>query len=490
MKNYKYILITLLLSTVSLSCSKFLEEIDKDKFIPSTVDHYAALMLQEFNNNTGISNVFQLMTDEVAEANSQRIAAAANRLSMKPIYTWQKDIEMNENGLRVGNNAAWQALYRRIAIVNYVIEEVDGAEGSPEEIAFTKGEAYFIRAFCYFYLTNLYAEPYENPEQARNTYGVPLRTNIAVLPTYDKDMLNECYELIEADLTEARRLIENSGITNKSLYHPKVATCDLMLSTVKLYKKEYQGVIDAATKVIEKSELARMVSGGGSGYFITLDNPEVLYSFQQTPVAQTYMSGQSLVVDPALYGSYHSNDQRRSYFFTVSVNTALQETSVYPRKSNTNYSNLRTANMRTAEAYLNRAEAYAFTGQYDKAREDLMALLSKRYLNAANIQIPSDNAQLIGFIFQERLKELCFEQLHRWFDLRRMGESLRPEIVHRFSITDRDGVLEGTEFFTLLKNDRNYTLSVPYQEKENNLFIRDYDRFDKVAEYYAGEINF
>ena len=484
MKNYTYILIMVLLGMGSLSCSNFLEERDQDKFVPNLVDHYAALMLQEFNSNTGITNIYSLMTDEVAETGSKRIAYYANRLSMKPLYAWQRDIEQREDGQTVSSNAAvWQALYRRIAIVNYVLAEIDNAEGSPNEIAFTKGEAYFIRAYCYFYLTNLYAEPYESAEQARITLGVPIRTGIAVIPTYDKDMLEDCYQLIESDLTQARSLIESSGFTNKSLYHPKVATCDLLLSTVKLHKKDYQGAIDAATKAIEKSALMRMGAGTENRPFITSDNSEVLYSFVQAPLNETYMSGQSLEVNPALYNSYHEDDLRKYQFFVLAVSGTTDEVFIYPRKANTDYTELRTGNLRAAEAYLNRAEAYAFTNQHDKAREDMMTLLSRRYVNVSNIQIPSDNTQLITFIFQERFKELCFELLHRWFDLRRMGESLRPEIVHIFSVADRDGNLEGVETFTLLKNDRNYTLSLPRQERENNPFIRDYERFDKLPEY-------
>ena len=493
MKNFTYILATVLLSVVPFSCSKFLEEVDQDKFIPSAVDHFAALLLREFNYNPGIYSIFQMMTDEVSEVESRSIASADGdeRANMRPIYTWQRNIELRADGrLANNNNPAWQRLYRQIAIANYVLEEIDEAEGSVEEIAFTKGEAYFIRAYCYFYLTNLYAEPYEDAEQARVTYGVPLRTGIGVVSTYDKNMLNECYELIEDDLAQARTLIDSSGLT-KSLYHTSVKVCDLLLSTIKLYKKEYQETIDAATKVIANSVLMRIVVGTEDRPFITTNNPEVLYSFSQVDgsLGTSYMRARSLVVNPQLINSYHDDDLRKTCFFSPERDISTQEIRVYPRKGNSGYTNLGICNMRVAEAYLNRAEAYAFTNQYDKAREDLRTLLSRRYSNAGSIEIPSDNAQLVAFIFRERFKEFCFEIHHRWFDLRRMGASLRPDIVHRFSITDRDGVLHGTETYTLLKNDRNYTLSVPWQERDNNPFIRDYERFDKSPEY-RGEIIF
>jgi tetratricopeptide (TPR) repeat protein len=486
MKKYRYILIAALLGMSS--CSGFLEEIDQDKFIPRTADHFAALLLQEFNYNPGIMAGTQLMTDEVAEIDSKTITAASFRRDMKPVYTWQREIELREDGSRAINNASWRYLYRQIAIANYVIELIEDSEGTPEEIAFVKGEAYFIRAYCYFVLTNLYAEPYESATQARITYGVPLRTDIGVLPRYDKSMLGESYDLIESDLAEARRLIGSSGIT-KSLYHPRVTTCDLLLSRVKLYKKEYGEAIEAATQVINNAMLMRMNAGGETRAFITQNNPEVLYSMAVSAsasggISPNNMTNFSLVVNPRLYGSFHDDDQRKRVFFAPITNPVTNETNIYPRKGDATFTELGKANMRVAEAYLNRAEAYAFTGRYDLARQDLTALLSRRYLNDANIVIPAGGQALIDFIFEERFKELCFEVHHRWFDLRRMGESMRPEIVHRFSIMDSgSGQLAGVETYTLLKNDRNYTLAVPLQERDNNPFIRNYERFDKLPEF-------
>ena len=79
----------------------------------------------------------------------------------------------------------------------------------------------------------------------------------------------------------------------------------------------------------------------------------------------------------------------------------------------------------------------------------------------------------------ERLREFCFEDHFRWFDLRRLDESERPELVHEFKVM-QNAVLVRTETYHLLKNDPNYTLSLPYKEKDNNPMIMDYDRFDKV----------
>ena len=262
---------------VCLSCSGFLDEVDQDKFIPSTTDHYASVLLEEFNKEPGIMPDVAFMTDEIQELESS-FASSSYRNSMLPIYTWQRDIERTFENEQVGNNTSWGRLYRNIAIVNYVIEQIDDATGTEAERDYVKGEAYFIRAYCYFSLTNLYAEPYRSAAGAEVTMGVPLRTDIGVVPTYDRAMLSDNYRQIEEDLGEAIRLIGNSGL-EKSIYHPTVAACRLLLSRVQLFQKKYDDVITTATGVMEVTGLKKLTAGSASQPFITKSNPEVLYSF-------------------------------------------------------------------------------------------------------------------------------------------------------------------------------------------------------------------
>ena len=96
---------------VCLSCSGFLDEVDQDKFIPSTTDHYASVLLEEFNKEPGIMPDVAFMTDEIQELESS-FASSSYRNSMLPIYTWQRDIERTFENEQVGNNTSWGRLYR------------------------------------------------------------------------------------------------------------------------------------------------------------------------------------------------------------------------------------------------------------------------------------------------------------------------------------------------------------------------------------------
>lgn len=468
---------------VCLSCSGFLDEVDQDKFIPSTTDHYASVLLEEFNKEPGIMPDVAFMTDEIQELESS-FASSSYRNSMLPIYTWQRDIERTFENEQVGNNTSWGRLYRNIAIVNYVIEQIDDATGTEAERDYVKGEAYFIRAYCYFSLTNLYAEPYRSAAGAEVTMGVPLRTDIGVVPTYDRAMLSDNYRQIEEDLGEAIRLIGNSGL-EKSIYHPTVAACRLLLSRVQLFQKKYDDVITTATGVMEVTGLKKLTAGSASQPFITKSNPEVLYSFggnsNSAGVFGTTIQRYGFETHRELLGRFPENDLRKSLFF-MPITDKSNYTGYFTWKMEAGYSSLAWINFRAAEAWLNRAEAYACRGRIGEAQADIRALMENRYSTLEEVTIPSEQQALIRFIRDERFKEFCFEEHFRWFDLRRMEEDERPEIVHICSDVDESGKKVGKNTYRLLKNDPNYTLSVPEQEKANNPFIYDYERFDKMPE--------
>lgn len=70
-------------------------------------------------------------------------------------------------------------------------------------------------------------------------------------------------------------------------------------------------------------------------------------------------------------------------------------------------------NFRVAEAYLNRAEAYAKKGESANALNDIMALHAKRYSDVSGIVYPSNPTEVLTLVLNERRKEFCFEDHHR-----------------------------------------------------------------------------
>lgn len=458
-------------------CSGFLEEVDQDKLIPTETDHYASVLLNCVNYDYPVFGTVDYMADNLTEYSH---ATESSRKNRKPIYTWQIEIELDEDGNKVGGNDLWKKAYKNIAIANYVLELVDDAIGTEEEKTFIKGEAYFLRALCYFNLLNIYGEPF-NPESAERDLGVPLRLNNGIEQVYQRNTVSECYKQIEKDLNESSRLIRESGV-EKSKYHPSVSTCALLLSRVYLYQEKWEKVVTAATEAMKHGTLSRIPT---SGVFITLENPELLYSgmmYAGTIYHSNFENGWQ--VAPELIALYDSEDLRFNCFFTKVQ--GMMGNVYFSNKGEDAYSTAGECNMRLAEAYLNRAEAYARLNQPVEAARDMTELLSKRYVRSSGFDVPEQTKELLDFVLTERRKELCYEEHHRWFDLRRMRENA-PVVVHSFTITDDSGTVYGTQRYTLFPGELNYTLPIPLDERENNPLIQNNERYDKLPET-EGEI--
>ena len=119
---------------------------------------------------------------------------------------------------------------------------------------------------------------------------------------------------------------------------------------------------------------------------------------------------------------------------------------------------------RTGEVYITLAEAYARrnTGSdITKAIALLNDLRSTRiapYAGTAEEVTATTFATpqaLVEFVWQERRRELCFEELHRWWDMRRTNQ---PAVTHKWRTTS----------YSLAQGDGAYVLNFPLKERDFN----------------------
>jgi len=345
-------------------------------------------------------------------------------------------------------------------------------------LVFGKGEVYFLRALAYFDLVNLYGLPYD-PEKAKEQLGVAIRLDHGVEQFYSRNSLEECYNLIERDLSIGKTELEKSGL-EKSLWHPSVNACNLLMSRVKLFRQEWQAAADYADSVTSKVGMTKLLD---SMKFVDQSNSEIIYSFvyDRRVLSIENMENTGFVVSENLLSCYdQDNDIRFRSFFVMRGDS--RQKYYYPRKFESYFTSLGGFNMRVAEAWLNKAEACVRLGDINGARLAVKRVVDHRYRHPANVVIPFDDEELLQFIFDERRREFCFESHFRWYDLRRMGEEYRPEIKHVFTYVNDDEVREGQESYRLLKNDPNYVLPIPLQERENNPLIINNDRLEKLPE--------
>ena len=354
-------------------------------------------------------------------------------------------------------------------------------------MARVKGEACFLRAYYYFWLVNLYGKPYD--AEAASHPGVPVKTSENVEDTkFTRNSVQEVYEQILSDLDVAGELLGMQIQPKKSIYRADSTAVNLLRSRVCLYMQDWESAAAYAGRVIKAVPGLEDLNATSSA-FMRKDNPEMLFSMGGADMPLLFYFGyKSYRVSRDLYSCYTKDDLRKSKWFweynAFIAPTRYQEINIYDEpktRDDSDYYNSMyntswrgrnaavssTFLLRTAEAYLNYAEAQAYLGHEAEAMEALKTLRAVRYAGGAvEREAVYSGEKLVTAIRDERRKELVLEG-HRWFDLRRYqvcGEyPYSKRMVHDYTYYAERTSSKMTEChrFVLEPGDDGYTLPIP-----------------------------
>lgn len=476
-RNFKYIAL-ICLAFSSTSCKKdFLKESSQDQVRPTTTAALNQLMTGEAYQLTSVMHDYiELLNDDVqSDYNPNLIVETAlNRYA--PVFTWQKDMLDKLIEVSALSPNAWFNYYSRIKGCNVVLDHVDRVEGTTAEKENIRGQALALRSYYYFMMVNLFGKPYTgttvNPE---TDLGVPLILTAEVTDAAVKrSTVKEVYAQIEQDLLKAIPLLSAYG-GNNHVYKLNQTGAKFLLSRVYLYMGNWDGCIQYADQTLaEKSTLKQYneITTFSSGISVGLTSPEVIWGYGiNAELANMPFGGSQQEVRAAysvsddLINTFASTDLRLKLNFG---NVVILPAFVAYKGRSGKYTQGNTNSMafRTAEAYLNRAEAYiqkALAGDQSgtaKALADLNTLRFNRITTAAYAPVNiTDVQELYTFCKNERRRELSFEN-SRWFDLRRWG---MPSIQHRIQL-----ISGSPNIVTLAHNDNRYTLAIPTEALNRN----------------------
>lgn len=487
------------------SCSSFLEEYSQDNDYVRTWNDLDELLIgncympvvegEAFSAQANYGSFLHYLADELEENNTPYMGEAAayddSRSWAFGYFTWQQRVGQNDTYTDFyQENKTWTKVYNLINVANNIIESVNDVPSSTDEeqqgVHKVRGEAHFLRAFYYFWLANIYGQPY-NPATAAADLAVPLKTSEAVEDIkFSRASVQTVYDQVVRDLQTAETELAQVRAKQTSLYRADVTAVRLLFSRVYLYLQQWEQAATYAAKVIEAHPQLQDIVATTTAKFAVASNPENLFSMggDDAPCL-CYYGYQSFRISDDLYNAYGSNDNRRRQWFwhkglfTGSVKHEEGNKYTDQDPANKNYYNdayyegyrgvLSPVSslflLRSAEAYLNLAEAEAYQGHSEPALQALNALRSKRY-NAGATLSGLTQADLITAIRHERRLELALEG-HRWFDLRRYRVcGVQPErisIVHDYTIYESRTSINMLERhrFTLTEDDASWTLPIP-----------------------------
>ena len=206
MKNKFYLTSIIFISLFSFSCNKFLETVPKDTLTVTnyyeTEDQINSALAAVYETfvpiyGSGFQGVMSLDADEGFYNRSKQTTG----ISVNLVTT----SETNVTGV-------WTALYSGVERANILLANLDKGAISEEAKATVRGEALFLRSYFYFLLASYWGSV---PLLLEPTSSVAKTDN-------PRTPLNEIYEQIIKDMTEAETLVNsaqdvsNAGRVNKS----------------------------------------------------------------------------------------------------------------------------------------------------------------------------------------------------------------------------------------------------------------------------------
>lgn len=489
-KRTTYLYLLLGMCVLFTSCKKFLKETSPDEIKPETTDDLTSLMNgSAYPYQMTVNTFVDLLTDDI-QCNGQ-----GTDYSGKPdpnylaplqngtrVFQWDPKMFDGDPALSFGTDS-YAIYYEKINGCNVVMDNLSKVSGTEQQKNAILGQMLFLRGYYYLKLVSLYSQPYSGKGiDPTVSLGVPIVLSSTVTDNYPtRNTIAEVYTQVEKDLREAADLL-HTNFTPTTAYRVGDVAAYAMLSRMYLYMgrdQDMDSVIAYSDKVLAQRSVLYKLSSyinsynyyAGNGVYNVDQSPEVIWAYGANPnFANGYFPSANYYTKPpytvsaslqALYDPYVSSnnmgDMRLLSYFTTASGSLISTNKVnYASVSGTN-------GIRVAELYLNRAEAYArkYTTTSNAtfasaALSDLNALRASRYDTRNTAYVPvniTDAATLFQFCQDERRRELCLEECHRWVDIKRWGLS----VSHHF--IDASGT---TTDVTMSSGSLIYALPIPF----------------------------
>jgi len=342
--------------------------------------------------------------------------------------------QFNDNALQANNSnilSLWTSLYKCIYKSNAVLEGLSSSSNVTQLFKTQlEGEAKFIRAFCHFYLVNLWGD-----------VPLALTTDYKTNQNISRTETTKVYEQIVLDLKDAQNLLTDAySFSNNERVRANKGAATALLARVYLYMSDWTNAEMQSSILINNTSQYNLLTNMTNVFHTT--SSEIIWQLwsQLAPNDR----GTFRVVSTPAYGalrsqlatSFDASDSRKTTWVNLNSSGYYNARKYNFSQSNppTQYSTV----MRLAEQYLIRAEARTKLGKVtgsNSAEMDINAIRNRAGLanTTANTQV-----DMLLAIEQERRWELFTEWGHRWFDLVRTGKAntiLNP-LKSKWTVTD------------------------------------------------------
>ena len=416
------------------SCKKFVAVEDPphlltgDKVFTSNASATSAMLsvyIDMMNDQFGSNGSFVCFSMSFLAGMSANELSWTQNNTTAPVYQEFTDHNLTPENTYV--RAFWRDGYKYIYRLNEILKGLETATGMTEEVKEQlKGEARFMRAFCYFYLVNLFGDvPLILQTDYKENMGIP------------RTAASKVWEQVITDLKEAKALLKETYPTAERL-RPNLHTAAALLARAYLYTGKWADAEKEADAIIQSGVYGATLPALNQVF--KMSSPEAIWQLQPVRAnSNTPEGGQFLVVGTTrpnyeltkkLLDAFEVGDQRKQEWigFSDPVNNP---TWAFPAKYKAGAVALSEYYVvfRLSEQFLIRGEARAQQGgsKLSLAKQDLDVVRSRAGLSPTTA---TDQASTLLAFEQERQVEFFAEWGHRWLDLKRTNRAeaiLQPQ---------------------------------------------------------------
>ena len=442
-----------LISLLSASCRDYLGEVPDNRTLINDPKQIAELLVSAYPGQT-YAVFTELMSDNSGDKGpSDKYYKDRNKVNFKDAYSWAGRFTTEEE-ITDTPKQYWNSCFKAIAAANQALASIDKWGHAPQTDPY-RGEALVARAYAHFMLVNLWAKTY-NPATAAQDPGIPIVTKVerTVFKDYKRASVQEVFDFIEKDLEAGIPLIADEAYQKPKFHFTKGAAHAFATRFYKT-KGDWEQVISHADKVINSgnyeifdlkagrtvSELKASFMGAGERHNLLISCPNSIIRRKAS-----YRHGLSVPiydrVKERFTGPLSSSDWLYKYYGRSKfTNLGKFKEYFFYTAEHVGEAYALIACFRYEEVLLNRAEAYAMTGNTAAAVADLNRLYAQRVekftpVTASAIdkyytenpdfvqplhpfyEIPDHVKFLIQAIVDATRAEFLGEGL-RWFDIRR-----------------------------------------------------------------------
>ena len=379
------------------SCDDWLDKLPDNRMELQTPSDVSSLLVSAYPS-AHPAYLLEMYSDNTDECVNPSWSEASRFQAQA--YNWE---DITETGEDESPQELWNKHYIAIASANAAIDLIEG-KGTPAEYTEQLGEALLCRAYAMFQLSTVFCKAY-NPATASTDLGLPYPTHPekVVGTVYTRGTMEDLYGQIDKDLQRGLPLVSSNY--SKPKFHFNTEAAKAFAARFYLYKGDFAKAITYATEVLGADPTAK--ARDWDAYAALNMNqqirPEAWVSADEKCnfLLQTVYSEWGAISGPYRLGDKYAHSYRITYDEDIASkgpfgaanstfkqrvwsNTALAN--LFHRKvpyefeytdlqAGIGYAHAEYAVFTTEQLLLERAEAYALSGELQKAVDDYNTIM-------------------------------------------------------------------------------------------------------------------